>query len=282
MQRGLISLWHKGRSFITMIRSLSYHERGSVAKTHFLLCGRKDIISDNINNLLTKRRLIFCCSFYFLRFWFVWTYAVKLIHSSTLTWTSLLEGSWKQMLIMPLQYRQSQVPTRAYMEEVMEGIWRAENTECHICSESAENPVLTPSAHRVCRECLLSSWRMPTTGLCPICRTFLKKTDLITCPTENKFRVDSEKNWEESSKVSKLLECLEHIRRSGSGENNIVFSQWTYFFDLLEITLRRRGTELLRFDGKRQQKQRERVLKKFSETKEKTVCSFEEHACRAS
>jgi hypothetical protein len=111
MQRGLISLWHKGRSFITMIRSLSYHERGSVAKTHFLLCGRKDIISDNINNLLTKRRLIFCCSFYFLRFWFVWTYAVKLIHSSTLTWTSLLEGSWKQMLIMPLQYRQSQVPS---------------------------------------------------------------------------------------------------------------------------------------------------------------------------
>ncbi|KAL9352983.1 hypothetical protein Peur_055663 [Populus x canadensis] len=111
---------------------------------------------------------------------------------------------------------------------------------------------------------------MPTTGLCPICRTVLKKTDLITCPTENKFRVDFEKNWEESSKVSKLLECLEHIRRSGSGENKIVFRQWTYFFDLLEITLRRRGTELLRFDGERQQKQRERVLKKFSETKEKT------------
>ncbi|KAL9390007.1 hypothetical protein Peur_018612 [Populus x canadensis] len=93
-----------------------------------------------------------------------------------------------------------------------------------MCSELAENPVLTPSAHRMCRECLLSSWRMPTTGLCPICRTFLKKTDLITCPTENKFRVDFGKNWEESSKVSKLLECLEHIRSFNVGSLKVISS----------------------------------------------------------
>lgn len=137
--------------------------------------------------------------------------------------------------------------------------------------ESADDPVLTPCAHRMCRECLLSSWRTPTLGSCPICRTLLKKTDLITCPTENKFRVDIDKNWKESSKVSKLLDCLERSCRSGSGEKSIVFSQWTSFLDLLEIPLKRKGIGFLRFDGKLAQKQRERVLKEFNDTREKLV-----------
>lgn len=58
---------------------------------------------------------------------------------------------------------------------------------------------------------------------------------------------------------------------SGTGEKSIVFSQWTSFLDLLEIPLRRRGIEFLRFDGKLAQKAREKVLKEFNETKQKTV-----------
>ncbi|CAK9318722.1 unnamed protein product [Citrullus colocynthis] len=162
-------------------------------------------------------------------------------------------------------------PTGAYVEEVVECIRRGENTECPICMEFADDAVLTPCAHRMCRECLLSSWRTPTCGLCPICRQLVKKTDLITCPSENPFRVDVEKNWKESSKVSKLLECLEQINQSGSGEKSIVFSQWTTFFDLLEIPLKRKRIGFFRFDGKLSQKHRERVLKEFSESKEKKV-----------
>ncbi|XP_050219335.1 DNA repair protein RAD5B isoform X2 [Mercurialis annua] len=162
-------------------------------------------------------------------------------------------------------------PTRAYVEEVVEGIRKGENTECPICMEYADDPVLTSCAHRMCRECLLSSWRTSTIGLCPICRTQLKKTELITCPTENKFRVDVEKNWKESSKVSKLLECLEQIQKSGCDEKSIIFSQWTSFLDLLEIPLKRRGIGFLRFDGRLVQKQREKVLKEFNETNEKMV-----------
>ncbi|KAI8561032.1 hypothetical protein RHMOL_Rhmol04G0304300 [Rhododendron molle] len=161
------------------------------------------------------------------------------------------------------------LPTRAYVEEVVEEIRRGENTECPICLESADDPVLTPCAHRMCRECLLSSWRTPSAGVCPICRQLLKKTDLITCPSENRFRIDVEKNWKESSKVTKLLECLENIAKSGLGEKSIVFSQWTSFLDLLEIPLRRKKIGFLRFDGRLAQKQRERVLKEFNETNEK-------------
>ncbi|XVF38405.1 hypothetical protein REPUB_Repub20aG0098900 [Reevesia pubescens] len=49
-----------------------------------------------------------------------------------------------------------------------------------------------------------------------------------------------------------------------------MFSQWTSFLDLLEIPLKR-GIGFLKFDGKLVQKQRERVLKEFNVTGEKTV-----------
>ncbi|KAJ9547401.1 hypothetical protein OSB04_019944 [Centaurea solstitialis] len=165
----------------------------------------------------------------------------------------------------------TKVPSKAYIEEVVDGLKRGENTECPICLESSDDPVLTPCAHRMCRECLLSSWRSPACGLCPICRQVLRKNELITCPTESKFRVDIEKNWKESSKVSKLLECLEGIRKRGSGEKSIVFSQWTSFLDLLEIPLKRKKIGFLRFDGSLSQKNREKTLKEFSETTDKMV-----------
>lgn len=92
-------------------------------------------------------------------------------------------------------------------------------------------------------------------------------------PSENRFRIDVEKNWKESSKVSKLLECLENIRQSGSGEKSIVFSQWTSFLDLLEIPLKRRKIGFLRFEDKLAKKQRENVLKEFSQTSKKMVSS---------
>ena len=50
-----------------------------------------------------------------------------------------------------------------------------------------------------------------------------------------------------------------------------VFCQWTSFFDLLENPLRRRGIGFLRYDGKLTQKQREKVLDEFNETREKRV-----------
>ncbi|KZV25548.1 hypothetical protein F511_09276 [Dorcoceras hygrometricum] len=162
-------------------------------------------------------------------------------------------------------------PSRAYVEEVVKGLQNGENAECPICLESADDPVLTPCAHRMCRECLISSWRTPVAGLCPICRQTLKKTDLITCPSSSPFRIDVNENWKESSKVSKLLDCLEEIRRSGFGEKSIVFSQWTSFLDLLEIPLKEKKIGFLRFDGKLVQKQRERVLHEFAETHEKMV-----------
>ncbi|RWW36283.1 hypothetical protein BHE74_00058709, partial [Ensete ventricosum] len=147
------------------------------------------------------------------------------------------------------------LPAPAYVEEVVEVV------ECPICLESAsDDPVLTPCAHRMCRECLLSCWRTPSGGPCPICRSPLSKADLITCPS------DVEKNWKESSKVTRLIKYLRRVQRSG--EKSIVFSQWTAFLDLLEIPLRK-GIGFLRLDGKLSRKKREVVPKEFSESRDK-------------
>ncbi|KAJ4848061.1 hypothetical protein Tsubulata_015846 [Turnera subulata] len=167
--------------------------------------------------------------------------------------------------------RGQSVTTQAYIEEVVGAIRRGETTECPICMESSDDPVLTPCAHRMCKECLLYCWGNPTSGLCPICRTSLDHNDLISFPTESKFQLDVEEDWKDSSKVSELMRCLERIHLSDSGEKSIVFTQWTSFLDLLEIPLKRKGIEFLRYDGQLAQKQREKILKEFNKTSEKMV-----------
>ncbi|KAI9119451.1 hypothetical protein K1719_009327 [Acacia pycnantha] len=171
-----------------------------------------------------------------------------------------------------LEFNTNSTSQCAYVTEAIEALRKGEKLECPICLESADDPVFTPCAHRMCRECLLSSWSTQISGPCPICRHKINITDLINCPFQNQFVVsDVEKDWKESTKVSKLLEYLEHIERYRPAEKSIVFSQWTAFLDLLEIALKKKGIGYFRFDGKLQQKNRERVLKEFNESRGERV-----------
>ncbi|XP_015873517.3 DNA repair protein RAD5A isoform X1 [Ziziphus jujuba] len=154
-------------------------------------------------------------------------------------------------------------PSMAYIQEVVEELRRGEEGECPICLEAFEDAVLTPCAHRFCRECLLASWQNASSGLCPVCRKVIGRQDLITAPTESRFQVDIDKNWAESSKVVALLRELETLRLSGS--KSIVFSQWTAFLDLLQIPLSRNNIPFVRLDGTLNLQQREKVIKDFSE-----------------
>ncbi|KAK9279319.1 hypothetical protein L1049_012998 [Liquidambar formosana] len=155
------------------------------------------------------------------------------------------------------------VPSRAYIQEVVEDLRKGDQGECPICLEAFEDAVLTPCAHRLCRECLLASWRNPTSGFCPVCRKTISRQDLITAPTDSRFQIDIEKNWVESSKVTALLHELESLRSSGS--KSIIFSQWTAFLDLLQVPLSRSNIPFVRLDGTLNQQQREKVIKEFSE-----------------
>jgi len=65
-----------------------------------------------------------------------------------------------------------EAPSLAYVQEVVEELRKGEQGECPICLEAFEDAVLTPCAHRLCRECLLASFRNATSGLCPVCRYY--------------------------------------------------------------------------------------------------------------
>lgn len=259
------SLWLKGKFYITMLVSLScFYGWGSVATTHFLLWGEKN------SNIV---EITWYGPFHFLASDF--RGFLQCSRGNSQKFADLSKLARRFFELNPESATSApNGPTKAYVEEVVEAIRRGEILECPICMESADDPVLTPCAHRMCRECLLSSWRSPAAGLCPLCRQMVRKTDLITCPSESRFHVDVEKNWKESSKISSLLNCLERIRHSGTGEKSIVFSQWTTFLDLLEIPLKREGIGYLRYDGGLTQKQREKVLYEFNENKEKMVKHF--------
>ncbi|MED6132923.1 DNA repair protein rad5a [Stylosanthes scabra] len=157
-------------------------------------------------------------------------------------------------------------PSLAYVQEVVEELRKGDQGECPICLEAFEDAVLTPCAHRLCRECLLASWRNSASGLCPVCRKTVSRQDLITAPTDSRFQIDIEKNWVESCKVTLLLHELESLRSSGS--KSIVFSQWTAFLDILQIPFARNNISFVRLDGTLNQQQREKVIKQFSEDDE--------------
>ncbi|RLM64296.1 hypothetical protein C2845_PM16G03140 [Panicum miliaceum] len=82
-----------------------------------------------------------------------------------------------------------------------------------------------------------------------------------------RFQVDAENNWKDSCKVSKLILILEDLQKKR--EKSIVFSQFTSFFDLLEIPFNHKGMKFLRYDGRLSQKHKENVLKEFSESQDK-------------
>lgn len=99
------------------------------------------------------------------------------------------------------------IPSRAYIEEVVQELQKGEG-ECPICLEAFEDAVLTPCAHRLCRECLLSSWRSATAGLCPVCRyftfrssvyliylVFLKHSSMSTCHVLHFVYIIAESQW---------------------------------------------------------------------------------------
>ncbi|KAM5553080.1 hypothetical protein ABKV19_025346 [Rosa sericea] len=173
------------------------------------------------------------------------------------------------------------LPTQSHVGEVVEGIHRVGNTVCPICFDCTYDPVLTPCGHKMCRECLFLRWERQkrwqplgrfVINQCQVCWEWMDKTELKTCTlencfqigVENCFQIGVEENWKESSKVSKLLNILEQILQSGSDEKCIIFSQWTSFLDLLEISMKRRNIVFQRIDGNLSEDKRDRVLKDFS------------------
>jgi len=144
----------------------------------------------------------------------------------------------------------------------------AASEECPVCLCEIEDPVVTPCAHVMCRECLLSALAFTkdnpeareaggASGMCPVCRhvmaketiltlpnpnsnpnpnpNLLAKDTILTLPSENRFTIDVKAKWKSSAKIDALLAGLEALPK---GDKAVIFSQWTAMLDLVKAPLK--------------------------------------------
>lgn len=153
--------------------------------------------------------------------------------------------------------------------------------ECSICTTEDINTakmLLTECGHTFCEHCLSEyidyqkNKDKDAEIKCPLCRFSIARNKLFT-PSylESKDTVDivHYKDVAKSAKLAALVENLRQLQDSSSGEQVIVFSQFSSFLDILERDLQeafgRDKAEIYKFDGRLSLKERSTVLKEFQE-----------------
>ncbi|EIN13831.1 DNA repair protein RAD5 [Punctularia strigosozonata HHB-11173 SS5] len=170
-----------------------------------------------------------------------------------------------------------------YAESVLDDI--KGETECPICLDFVEAPMLIPSCmHRCCKDCIVSfidgCRAKGEEGRCPICSMGpIKESELlevlIPAKTSNDLRHTGESNSElmrvslrrndfvSSTKLDALIQNLRRLRDQDPCFRCVIFSQFTSFLDLIEVVLQREGLPSWRFDGSMDVKKRTAAIADF-------------------
>lgn len=176
--------------------------------------------------------------------------------------------------------------------------------ECPVCfDDELTSPVMTCCGHIMCESCILDALKYYSKSKCPVCRKIVEAKNLIpihdclTLGIETREDVLTQMKSQDdkpSAKVEILLielRLLKTLNDQSVTDRSIlksyiandfdnvvespikvlVFSQWTSFFDILQIKLDNENFKYVRFDGSMSTKQRERALSKFSESKEDNI-----------
>lgn len=159
---------------------------------------------------------------------------------------------------------------------------------CRICTDEAEDAIMSRCKHIFCRECVrqyLDSEIVP--GMvpdCPYCHATLS-IDLEAEPLEPPqssirmndsgrqgilARLDMDK-WRSSTKIEALVEELTQLRSEDKTIKSLVFSQFVNFLDLIAFRLQRAGFQICRLEGNMSPEARNRTIKHFMENPNVTV-----------
>ncbi|EAR86636.2 SNF2 family amine-terminal protein (macronuclear) [Tetrahymena thermophila SB210] len=148
-----------------------------------------------------------------------------------------------------------------YLNKVVEDIKYNKITSCNICLEDMEDAVLTACLHVSCRLCAIRS--IEFTGMCPICRKFISKEDIMTVPRNNRFTFDPTQKYIRSSKINAVMNYIQNLQKTD--DKCLVFTQFLGMMDLFEIDFQKNKIPYLRLDGSVNQKQRAEIIKRFNE-----------------
>ncbi|KAL4512333.1 hypothetical protein ABPG72_005335 [Tetrahymena utriculariae] len=148
-----------------------------------------------------------------------------------------------------------------YLNKVVEDIKYNKIPSCNICFEDMEDAVLTACLHVSCRLCAIRS--IEFTGMCPICRKFITKEDIMTVPRNNRFTFDPSQKYIRSSKINAVMNYIQSLQKTD--DKCLVFTQFLGMMDLFEIDFQKNKILYLRLDGSVNQKQRAEIIKRFNE-----------------
>ena len=144
----------------------------------------------------------------------------------------------------------------SFARSLAEQLKSGKDIDCPVCMEPAEDAILAPCGHVMCRACAYH--QIESNGNCPMCKRALRVQDLRTAPRKSKFSHDVSSQWMTSSKVEALLTEI----RLSPGQC-VIFTQWVSMMDLLEIPLRQEEVPFTRLDGSMSRDQREQALAGF-------------------
>ncbi|PWN42300.1 hypothetical protein IE81DRAFT_290445 [Ceraceosorus guamensis] len=167
-------------------------------------------------------------------------------------------------------------------DDITESIWF-----CRICTEEAEDAIMSKCRHIFCRDCVTSYYEAAVaeghTPDCPHCHNNLT-IDLEADALEPPEQVDAHargrqgilerldmSKWRSSSKIEALLEELERLKSEDKTIKSIVFSQFVNFLDLIGYRLQRAGYRICRLEGGMTPAARDATIRYFMENAEVSV-----------
>lgn len=158
---------------------------------------------------------------------------------------------------------------------------------CRLCTEEAEDAIMSRCRHVFCRACI-KQYVESVEGVdaadnapvpdCPYCHAplsidleapALEPPQSFTTPHDPKrqgilSRLDLE-NWRSSTKIEALVEELTKLRELPDRTvKSLVFSQFVNFLDLIAFRLQRAGFNICRLEGNMTPEARNRTVKHFS------------------
>ncbi|KAJ2850132.1 DNA repair protein rad16 [Coemansia brasiliensis] len=170
---------------------------------------------------------------------------------------------------------------------------------CSLCSEEAEDPVVSKCHHVFCRleaHQYVAGAADAATLRCPACFALFEidltqpplaprraqavgatlMESMMTTPSTREYRrsivnrIDMQR-WRSSTKIEALVEELSRLRQGDASIKSIVFSQFVNFLDLIQWRLNRAGFSVCRLDGRMTPTQRDAVIRAFMTKPEFTV-----------
>lgn len=148
--------------------------------------------------------------------------------------------------------------------------------ECAICTTDSinlENVLFTECGHPFCGECLTEYIKFQKQKdlelKCPLCRELIHSNKLLSLvrKADGNFDLLYYNTEVRSAKLAALINHLQAIQDTLPGEQVVVFSQFSSYLDILEReltkTLPAETTQIFKFDGRLNLKDRGLILKEF-------------------